>query len=257
MTNLTRPIGYFKKEAKSLLKQVKLQDSGALKRITQVLKSSEDITLMRAQHVVAVEHGFSKWEDLTRSSSVELHLAITLNKIPQLNDFGIGSFGSNRNLPKAERDAIFEKNRKVLRKSVEPVTETINWLQLNIKPIKSLNSNRSSYGIKHIAEKDLGYITNGVFIAAAIIAGYPYKIVFDSPNVSFGMSEKSFKEINRNHQGLNKRRRTPLGNLLRGPEVVSTSPHLAAQAEKFDEMTLEEQRHYLDEDARAMGLFQR
>jgi hypothetical protein len=45
-----------------------------------------------------------------------------------------------------------------------------------------------------VAEQDLGYITNGVFIAAAIIAGYSYEIT-DSPNVDFGMSERSHREI--------------------------------------------------------------
>jgi hypothetical protein len=52
-----------------------------------------------------------------------------------------------------------------------------------------------SYGIKHTAEQDIGYITNGVFIAAGIIAGYSYEIREGDPNVSFGMSEQSFKRI--------------------------------------------------------------
>ncbi len=33
--------------------------------------------------------------------------------------------------------------------------------------------------------------------------------------------------------------------------------HLTALADMFDKMTMDEQRRYLDEDARAMGLFDR
>ncbi len=50
---------------------------------------------------------------------------------------------------------------------------------------------------------------------------------------------------------------TPLGNFLRGPEIIPTPPQLAALADMFDQMTMEEQRRYLDEDARAMALFDR
>jgi hypothetical protein len=38
-------------------------------------------------------------------------------------------------------------------------------------------------------------LTNGVFIAGAIVAGYSYKITPGSANPSFGMSEKSIKSI--------------------------------------------------------------
>jgi hypothetical protein len=49
--------------------------------------------------------------------------------------------------------------------------------------------------MKHIAEQDIGYVANGVFIAAAIIAGYPYELC--APNARFGMSETSFKKLQR------------------------------------------------------------
>ena len=61
------------------------------------------------------------------------------------------------------------------------------------RPIKTINLNHTRYGLKHIAEKEIGYIPNGVFDAAAIIAGYPYRRV-DQPNATFGMSERSIKE---------------------------------------------------------------
>ncbi len=144
MTNLSTPIEYFKKEAKKLFRQVQANDGEALARAQRVLKEPTEISLMRIQHVVAIEYGFSKWEDLIRASAVELQSAIAKSK------------------PSSHRS--------------------------NTPP------NRTG---------------------------------------------------------------TPLGNFLRGPGIIPTPPHLAALADKFDKMTMDEQRRYLDEDARAMGLFDR
>ena len=68
MTNLSTPIEYFKKEAKKLFKQIEANDAEALLRVRRVLKDQEDLTLMRIQHVIAVEHGFLKWENQQRHS---------------------------------------------------------------------------------------------------------------------------------------------------------------------------------------------
>lgn len=254
MTVMSTPIEQFKKEAKNLLRLVKANNAEASERVLRVLKDPIEISLMRIQHVIAVEHGFSKWEDLIKAPVVELHLVITMKKVPLLNDFGIGVYGGHRGLPKAERDAIFAKNRNVLRESVDSVSKTVEWLRAKIEPIKTLNTKHTSYGYKHLAEKDVGYITNGVFIAAAIIVGYPYKIDEGSPNVIFGMSERSVKEVT---SGLRSNRSTSLGNFLRGPSSIPTHPHYDALADKFDKMTMEEQRRHLDEDARAMGVFRK
>lgn len=58
---------------------------------------------------------------------------------------------------------------------------------------KTINPRYTSYGLKHLAEKEVGYITNGAFIAAAIHCGFAYRIHPDSPNPSFGISEKSLR----------------------------------------------------------------
>ncbi|QTI50305.1 hypothetical protein [Streptomyces nojiriensis] len=38
------------------------------------------------------------------------------------------------------------------------------------------------------------YVANGVFIAAALIAGYTFK--YEQPNVLFGMSRRDLKRMN-------------------------------------------------------------
>ena len=203
MTELPLPQAYFKKEAKRLLLAVQSNEPTALSRITPILTNPSEFSLVRAQHVVAVESGFAKWENIVTSSAVELHLVITMAKVPQLHCFGIGYMGDDRKLPKEKREAKFMEDRKALRASVEDVERTVNWLRTNVASIKTLNSRRSSYGIKHVAERDIGYITNGVLIAAGVMTGYSYRLLldWDSPNVHFGMSEKSLKAIER-RQGI-------------------------------------------------------
>lgn len=204
MTDLSFPIEYFKKRAKALLARVRAVDVNACQRVRRVYNDmadksdaeiAESFGLMRGQHVVAVEHGFSKWDALMSASPIEARLAITMMKVPLLNDFGIGLFDGDRKKSQAEKDAILAKDEATLRNSVAEVGITVQWLLENVQPTKTINKHHTSYGLKHIAEKDIGYITNGVFIAAGIIAGYPYEIPYGFPNVPFGMSEKSIKDL--------------------------------------------------------------
>jgi hypothetical protein len=204
MIDLSLPVDFFKKRAKEFLAQVKAGDPDAIRRVRRVFKDAVekqndalavDFGLQRAQHVVAVEHGYLSWEALTSGSAIEARLVITMDKVPELNDFGIGLFYDHYKKPKAEQQAILEQDRVDLRKSVARVEATVDWLKANVQPTKTINKRHTSYGLKHLAEPDIDYITNGVFIAAGIIAGYPYAIVPGSPNVPFGMSEKSLRDV--------------------------------------------------------------
>ena len=163
MTELSFPIKYFKKAAKALHKQVAEGDPEAITRARAVFTDlaekldaevAASFGLMRAQHVVAVEHGFTQWNDLIERSPVELHLAITMAKEPFLTDFGMGLYSEDRKLPKEQREAKLREERKALRKSVDAVWRTVDWLRGNIQPIKTINTKHSSYGLKHVAEKD-------------------------------------------------------------------------------------------------------
>ena len=188
-------INYFRKLAKALLQSAEAQDERALHRWRAVIHGSGPLVLMKAQAIIAREHGFVSWDELKDASDIELRLAITMSREPDLNDFGIGLYHDHQRRPRAERIQRLEEDRQQLRDSVDAVTTTVDWLRERVEPIRSINMKHTSYGLKHLAEKDVGYITNGVFIAAAIVAGYPYKIRFDSPNVCFGMSERSISRI--------------------------------------------------------------
>lgn len=118
----------------------------------------------------------------------------TIDKLPRLTDFGVGLFDHGRGLSPAQFQEKFQKEQETLLNSTDAFFKTCEWLS-EIEKIKTINSKHTSYGLKHIAEKDIGYITNGVFIAAAIHCGFDFKTRAGSPNVIFNMSEKSIKNI--------------------------------------------------------------
>ena len=107
-----------------------------------------------------------------------------ISKLPELTIFGVGIYENGRGLSKPERDRKFQEDQESLIQSVEPFDKTCAWLS-QIEKIKSINTRRSSYGLKHIAEKDIGYIANGVFIAAAIHCGFDFKTYPDNSKCTF------------------------------------------------------------------------
>ena len=120
------------------------------------------------------------------------NIRAVVSQLPQLTDFGVGIFQNGRGLSEVERNKKIKEEQEALIQSVEAFNKTCSWLS-QIDKLKNINYKHSSYGLKHIAENDIGYITNGVFIAAAIHCGFEFKTEFGSPNVCFNMSEKSIK----------------------------------------------------------------
>lgn len=191
---------YFAKRAKTLLSSFTAGFEPAIERARAVLTTVDDFGLMKAQHVVAVESGFTRWNELIKADDIELRLVITMDKHYYLNTFGIGLFDHGRGLTIAQCQEQSNQLRSELRRSVADVRWTVEWLRANVAPIKTINRRRTSYSLKHIAEKfhpNL-YLTNGMFIAAALILDYPYHLT-DGPNVEFGMSERSISQIRDRH----------------------------------------------------------
>jgi hypothetical protein len=113
-----------------------------------------------------------------------------IKSIPNLTDFGIG-LHDEKSLSAVEHNEKFHAQQENLLNSEESFEKTCIWIKENIKEIQSINARHTSYGLKHLAEKHIGYVTNGVFIAAAIHCGFKVRTFPDSPNASFNMSEKS------------------------------------------------------------------
>lgn len=114
-----------------------------------------------------------------------------MNDIATLNDSGVGTYKQN-GVSEEDIKAQFVADRKRLEERLDSCNKVCEWLG-QMEPIKTINCNHSSYGLKLIAERDLGDITHGVFIAAAIHCGFAYRLEPSSVNALFGISEKSIK----------------------------------------------------------------
>jgi hypothetical protein len=119
-------------------------------------------------------------------------LAEVMEQHPLLNSFGIGVFAPHLKTPEQRRTELAAR-REELAGQEATVLETTAWLRENITPIKTPTV--GSYAMKHVMERVTGrYVTNGEFIAAAIIADYAFKYT-EGPNVQFGMSARDIKRI--------------------------------------------------------------
>jgi hypothetical protein len=75
--------------------------------------------------------------------------------------------------PPENRLAKFEADRTELLHpdTIEAFGRVIEWLSRFDKS-KTFNRRGTSYGLKHVAQREIGYMPNGVFIAAAVAAGF-------------------------------------------------------------------------------------
>lgn len=181
-------VRYFKTLSKSQLKDLREIGDSAL-------------GLQQVQHEVAVDAGYRSWGALLSADDFDRQLAGAMHQEPQLNANGFGAGMYSRSAQ--ERREQFAMWRAQLRGSAARIDEIREWLLQHVEPRQSINTNASSYHLKHLAEEDLGsYVSNGELIAAAIIAGYSYRRGADgSPNATFGMSARSISELRRRLRG--------------------------------------------------------
>jgi hypothetical protein len=52
------------------------------------------------------------------------------------------------------------------------IEKVSKYLAKNIRKRATINKNYTSYGLKHIIEYDLGYVSNGEIILSALLAGF-------------------------------------------------------------------------------------
>lgn len=108
---------------------------------------------------------------------------------PLLHDGGYG-YGSHKTLP-------FDKWRQDLLtdESLAEVDQLCDWIEQNLSLSKGINYRHTSYGLKHIAERETGYVTNGQFILAALIMGY--RMGKPNYNQSFNITEGSIQRASK------------------------------------------------------------
>lgn len=79
----------------------------------------------------------------------------------------------------------------------------LDFAQACGEPVRTINKNHTSYGLKHLAERrakilsdnEVYYISNGALILAMIHAGFRFVRDGVSPNAFFNVSERTLKKI--------------------------------------------------------------
>ena len=112
-----------------------------------------------------------------------------MEKYPTLGSFGFGIF-SYRNKSNEEIAEELRQKRLNLMQSADRVEAARLWIS-RFSKLKNINKNGSSYGLKHIAEREIGYITNGELIAAALMEGFD--VMIEGPNGYFNISQKAWQ----------------------------------------------------------------
>lgn len=177
----------------------------------------ESRSLQQTQHLIAQEVGFTNWAALRSADGFERRLALLMHDWPQLTSVGLdgirGTALGTREyflLSPHERDVKYTE----LRGELDAIRWVHDWLIESIAPLKGLNRLRSSYGLKHLAEELRGeYLTNGAFIAGALLAGFISDVTGPSQlerNVIFNMSERDLKAEERRRDAVHRDRRIAL-----------------------------------------------
>src|SRR5215218_971599 len=121
---------------------------------------------------------------------MKMTLEAVMRQEPTLTRYGFGVYKSP---DKAYREKTLAEGRAELWEHAERIQDVCAWIWLHLRPIQSLNSHRSSYGLKHIVEKDIGYVANGELIAAMLMGGYRH--AKHGPNAWLNVSETRVKAV--------------------------------------------------------------
>lgn len=82
------------------------------------------------------------------------------------------------------------KRRDEMLDEVEQFIKARDWIA-KFPKVRKINNGYSSYGLKHLAEPEIRYVSNGVFIAAAISAGFTVRR--DGLNGLFNISMRELR----------------------------------------------------------------
>lgn len=123
-----------------------------------------------------------------------INRAITLH--PELTAFGFGAYEQYvlDGFSPEDRKAAFQCSRAAMFEpmSLEDFRRAYGWLNRQKRTLHVNEKVGTSYGLKHLAEKEIGYVSNGIFIAAALACGFKIKRDIDrghpSPNAFLNIS---------------------------------------------------------------------
>lgn len=123
------------------------------------------------------EHIFSP-EELQKAEGI---LSNLLAKYPLLHPAGWATHSYYVYPGFSERDVVAEREA-MPKQHAGQFLKACLWIKENMEPSARFCKDISSYGLKHIAEEEIGYIMNGTFIAAAIHCGVDFAPIDKSPD---------------------------------------------------------------------------
>lgn len=105
-----------------------------------------------------------------------------------------GVFDGTRWWPSTRFPEKFRREREALLAQIDAFERARGWLSRWPKT-KGFQDFGTSYGLKHIAEPEIGYTPNGVFIAASVAAGFGVKPAEPgSPNALLNIARRAFRQ---------------------------------------------------------------
>lgn len=122
------------------------------------------------------------------TSSIEA----VFSKIPELTPHGVGVYEAiPRYISHERRTELLKVAQDKLIQDVAGFNAACAWLQTRER-IKTVNRNHTTYHLKHFMERDnFGYVSQGIFIAAAVHLGFVFKLTDENHGVYLNISEKA------------------------------------------------------------------
>lgn len=174
---MSQQIDFFKSESKKLVKQYNSQEVEAIGRVQKHIRNMDVFCLARAQHVVAREAGFNRWEDLLHASANRLQFGVILYKNPLLTEIEGWSY------PGHKINSYKESDRQSLINNYDWVMRIVSWLRTNnvCEPVNSDDEYLFHTGtgkdcfsrlFVHLFNEPYKYTGTGLVIAAFMMCGF-------------------------------------------------------------------------------------
>ena len=124
-------------------------------------------------------------------------IAAVLLKLPELTPNGVGLYEdfSRKYMAPETRAEMLKVEQTRLLNDVAGFDAACSWLR-PLARIAIVNKKHTTYGLKHIMERaDFGYVSQGIFIAAAVHLGFVYKLDVESHGLYLNISEKALAPV--------------------------------------------------------------
>lgn len=189
-----RSVGNCRKDAKRLSREKQIP----LSQAQDIVAQENGIALPWAKAIATIQANPPAKSHAGGSRMMPADIQAVMDRYPELTHYGMG-VPTRGVTSAAELTELYARERARLLAAGEECNKALRYLTHTTKR-KTLNTKRSSYGLKHRVEyymKHLPevknyYVANGAFICAAIHAGFEVRPTrHGSPNVHINISEKS------------------------------------------------------------------